>query len=223
MTAANTTPPDPMNPYPLAEGEVRCMFIKPLLKSGGVEAGEYSYYDAEGDEGGFEEARVLYHYGDERLVIGRFCAIAKGAKFIMSGANHLSSGPSAYPFTIFPGAWQERTLEVFTANRPAAPDTVVGNDVWIGRDATIMPGVRIGDGAIVATGSMVIRDVAPYTVVGGNPARPVKSRYSEQDAARMVRAAWWDWPIEAITEHAAVLMAGTVDEIEEAARRIANG
>ncbi|WP_199493344.1 CatB-related O-acetyltransferase [Marinitenerispora sediminis] len=211
------TAPDPMNPFPLAEGERRCMFVRPLLTSDRTEVGEYTYYDASEDSAGFEESRVLYAFGPERLVIGRFCSIAVGVRFVMPGANHVSSGPSAYPFTIFPGAWQEGTLEAFQAGRPGKRDTVVGNDVWFGRDVTVMPGVQIGDGAIIATGSMVTRDVEPYTIVGGNPAAVVRRRFSDADVRRLLAAAWWDWPVDVITRHAATLMAGDVAEIERIA------
>ncbi|MFC7327093.1 CatB-related O-acetyltransferase [Marinactinospora rubrisoli] len=160
---------------------------------------------------------MLYAFGPERLVIGRFCSIAAGVRFVMPGANHMSSGPSAYPFTIFPGAWREATMEVFLAGRPGKGDTVVGNDVWFGRDVTVMPGVRIGDGAIIATGAVVTRDVEPYTVVGGNPAAVVRRRFGDTDVRRLLAAAWWDWPVEVITRHAATLMAGDVAEIERVA------
>jgi len=210
--------PDPTDPYPLGGGDRRCVFIRPTVTSELLEAGEYTYYDASEDEGTFEQDRMLYAYGPERLVIGRYCSIAAGTRFMLGG-EHVSSGPSAYPFTIFPGAWREATMEAFLANNPSRGDTVVGNDVWIGRDVTVMPGVRIGDGAIIATGSLVNRDVAAYSVVGGVPAKEIRRRYSEADAERMTAAAWWDWPVEAVTEHAAALMSGTVDEIAELGRR----
>lgn len=217
-TAATPTGvPDPARVFPLAEGDTRCVFIRPALTGGLAEAGEYSYYDASEDGGAsFEQARMLYAFGPEMLRIGRFCSIASGVRFLLGG-NHVSSGPSAFPFTMFTGAWQDATLATFLANDPTRGDIVVGNDVWFGRDVTVLPGVSIGDGAMVGTGAVVARDVAPYTVVAGNPARVVKRRYSEEDADRLARAAWWDWPVSAITEHAAALMAGTVDEIEEIA------
>ncbi|ASU84325.1 acetyltransferase [Nocardiopsis gilva YIM 90087] len=213
------TAPNPANPFPLAEGERRCVFIRPTVTSELLDVGEYTYYDASEDPGTFEEDRMLYAFGAARLVIGRFCAIAAGSRFLLD-ADHMSSGPSAFPFSIFPGAWQDASLETFLANHPSKGDTVVGNDVWIGRDAMITPGVTIGDGAIIAAGAVVSRDVPPYTVAGGSPARVVKRRYSEQDAARLVEAAWWNWPIDAVTGHAATLMGGTVDEIVAIAEKV---
>jgi virginiamycin A acetyltransferase len=112
----------------------------------------------------------------------------------------------------------ERTAE-FLPQVPSRGDTVIGNDVWIGRDAMIMPGVHIGDGAIVASGSVVVSDVPPYTVVGGNPARPLKQRFSDEEVAALLRVAWWDWPIESITEHVREIWTGTPAELEQTARR----
>jgi virginiamycin A acetyltransferase len=134
-------------------------------------------------------------------------------RFVMAAANHLSSGPSTFPFTIFPGRWQDETLQTFQAHASSKGDTVVGNDVWFGRDVTVMPGVTIGNGAIIATASLVTRDVAPYTVVGGNPAGLIKRRYSDADVERLQQAAWWNWPIEIISTHASTLMAGTPVDI----------
>lgn len=146
------------------------------------------------------------------LRIGRFCAIAAGVRFLLGG-NHVQVGPSTFPFTTFPGSWREATLDALLAHVPTSGDTVVGNDVWIGRDVLVLPGVVIGDGAILAAGAVVTSDVEPYGIAAGNPARLVRRRYDPGEVARLVGAAWWDWPIAAITAHAATLMTGTVDEI----------
>lgn len=121
-------------------------------------------------------------------------------------------GPSTYPFTMFGGTWGDNTLETFMAIEQAA-DTVVGNDVWIGREATIMPGISIGDGAIIGAHSVVTRNVEPYAVVAGNPARRIRVRFAPEDVQRLMSSRWWDWPIELITEHAATIMAGTPAEL----------
>lgn len=199
-------------PSPLAPGDRRCVFIRPTVRTELLEVGEYTYYDASEDQGSFEEDRMLYAFGPERLTIGRFCAIGPGSRFLLGG-NHVTVGPTAYPFTMFPGAWQDATLATFLEHNPSRGDTVVGNDVWIGREVTVLPGVTVGDGAIIGTGAVVTRDVDPYTVVAGNPAREVKRRYSPRDADQLQAAAWWDWPIEYVTEHAATLMAGSVSDI----------
>lgn len=207
--------PDPLTVHPLPAHE-RVVFLKPLVTSPKIVVGEYTYYDDPDDPTGFEHRNVLYGYGPERLVIGRFCAIAAGTRFLLAGAEHPMLGVSTYPFTIFGGDWTARTLDLVAA-MPSRGDTVVGNDVWIGYQATIMPGVRIGDGAIIAAKSVVTGDVPPYTIVGGNPARPIRQRFDPEDVERLRRAAWWDWPVELITAHARTIMAGTPAEVERIA------
>ncbi|MGQ0775849.1 MAG: CatB-related O-acetyltransferase [Pseudonocardiales bacterium] len=213
------TTPDPTHPYPLPEHQRYCVFVRPTITSDKISVGEYTYYDASEDAGSFEDDRVLYGFGPERLVIGKFCSIAAGVRFVMAAANHLSSGPSAFPFTIFPGRWQDDTQEIFLARNISKGDTVVGNDVWFGRDVTVMPGVTIGNGAIIATAAVVTRDVAPYTIVGGNPAALIKRRYPDADVELLQRSAWWDWPIDLISAHAGTLMAGTPADIADIADR----
>ena len=134
---------------------------------------------------------MLYAFGPERLVIGRYCALATGVRFLIAGANHPIAGVSSFPFAIFGGAWAEQTLDLVRAI-PSRADTIVGNDVWIGYEAVVMPGVRIGDGAIVATGAVMTRDVPPYGLVAGNPARLVCTRFDDTDVGRLLKAAWWD-------------------------------
>ena len=205
--------PDPDRSRPT--GDDRCVFIRPALAPNSrVTAGEYSYYDASEDGAGFEESRVLYGFGAERLRIGRFCAIAAGVKFVMAGANHVYVGPTSYPFFQFGGDWQDSLLDPLIASGPTGKgDTVIGNDVWIGRDATIMPGVTIADGAIVGTGAVVASDVAAYRIVAGNPARVVRSRYPDDEVELLLRASWWNWPIEVISRHLPELVLGTPTEV----------
>lgn len=212
--------PDPTKPHPLPDHKRYCVFLRPTITSDKVVAGDYTYYDASQDAGSFEDERVLYGFGPERLLIGKFCAIAAGVRFVMAAANHLSSGPSTFPFMIFPGRWQNETRETFQAHATSKGDTLVGHDVWFGRDVTVMPGVTIGNGAVIATAAVVTRDVAPYTVVGGNPAQAIKQRYPDGDIELLQRAAWWDWPVEVISAHASTLMAGTPAQIAEIAHRL---
>ncbi|MEV0843521.1 CatB-related O-acetyltransferase [Actinocatenispora sera] len=203
--------PDPTAVHPLAAHE-RVVFLKPLVTAPHLVVGEYTYYDDPDDATNFETRNVLYAYGPERLIIGKYCAIATGTRFLMAGAAHPTVGVSTYPFTMFGGRWTEQTLDIVTS-MPSRGDTVIGNDAWIGYQATIMPGVTIGDGAIIAAGSLVTGDVAPYTIVGGNPAKPIRQRYDDADVERLRRAAWWDWPVELVTEHARTIMAGTPADI----------
>nr|WP_308258560.1 CatB-related O-acetyltransferase [Saccharothrix obliqua] len=208
--------PSPDNLHPLPEHH-RVVFLKPLVDSPTIEVGDYTYYDDPDHATEFQTRNVLYGYGAEKLVIGRFCAIATGTRFIMAGANHLTTGVSTFPFTIFGGTWAEDTADLL-ADMETRGDTVVGNDVWFGYGVLVMPGVRIGDGAIIASGSVVVSDVPPYAVVGGNPARPVKQRFPDEDVATLLRAAWWDWPIELITAHTRTIMSGTPADIAAVAR-----
>ncbi|MFD0000037.1 CatB-related O-acetyltransferase [Nocardia sp. NPDC127526] len=211
-----TVIPDPSQRFPLPHAE-RTVFLKPHITSDNIEVGDYTYFDDPQAPTEFETNNVLYAFGPEKLIIGKYCAIATGTRFIMAGANHPTAGVSTFPFTIFGGAWAERTMDIITSI-PSKGDTVVGNDVWFGYNTLIMPGVTIGDGAIIATGAVVTADVAPYTVVGGNPAQPVKQRYSDEDVDRLLRAAWWNWPVELVTEHVRAIMAGTPADIEKIAR-----
>jgi virginiamycin A acetyltransferase len=206
--------PDPSVLRPIA-GQRRVVFVRPLVRSANVEVGEYTYYDSEGDPLAFERDAVLYAFGPERLIIGRFCAIASGVRFLMPGANHADRGPSTFPFGIFGPPW-DTTMDI-VMSAPSRGDTVVGHDVWLGYSALVLPGVTIGHGAVVAAGSVVARDVPPYAVLAGNPARVVRSRFSEEDVERLLRAAWWDWPIELVTANARTIMTGTAAEIERIA------
>jgi virginiamycin A acetyltransferase len=151
----------------------------------------------------------------DKLVIGRFCALARGVKFIMNGANHKLSGISTYPFQIFGNGWE--TVMPAQGDLPYKGDTVIGNDVWIGYEALIMPGVKIGNGAIVAARSVVTADVPAYTIVGGNPARPIKTRFAPDVVARLEALAWWDWPVEDITRNLTLIVSGDVDALSACA------
>ncbi|KJY26019.1 CatB-related O-acetyltransferase [Streptomyces sp. NRRL S-495] len=206
--------PDPSVLHPMPE-QPRVVLLRPLVTSPLIEVGEFTYYDDPDDPTAFETRNVLYHYGPERLVIGKYCALGTGVRFIMNGANHRTDGPSTFPFPIMGGSWAA-SFDLLT-DLPNRGDTVVGNDVWFGNGVTVMPGVRIGHGAIVATGSVVTADVPDYAVVGGNPARVIRTRYEEDDVTRLLAVAWWDWSAEHITAHVRTIMSGTVEELEAAA------
>lgn len=208
-----STIPDPDHMHPTTRGDLtNVVFLKPSVQSPLIEVGEYTYHDNEHDPTPFETANVRYLYGPQRLVIGKFTAIGPGVMFIMPGGNHPMVGPSTYPFTMFGGAWTNRTLDVFLAIEQPG-DTIIGHDVWLGRQAVIMPGVSIGDGAIVGAHSAVTKDVKPYEIVAGNPARVVRTRFCERDIATLLYVQWWNWPIEQITEHAATIMAGSPEDL----------
>lgn len=209
--------PSPADPHPLA-GFPQVCFIRNTVRNPNIVVGEYTYYD---DPDGAEdfERNVLYHFDfvGDRLVIGRFCAIARGVKFIMNGANHAMGGISTYPFYIFGNGWEKAAPRA--GDLPHKGDTIVGNDVWIGYDSLVMPGVRIGDGAIVSSRSVVVSDVEPYTIVGGNPARPIRARFEPAVARELVRIAWWNWPVEHITRHLDRIVGGDVESLRAVAPR----
>ena len=207
--------PDPNVVHPLPHTD-RVVLLKPIVRSEKIEVGDYTYYDDADDPLAFEDRNVLYAYGPERLVIGRYCAIAEAVRFVMAGANHAMLGPSTFPFGIFGGTWADTTMDL-VMSAPSRGDTLVGNDVWLGYGSLVMPGVGIGDGAVVAAGSVVTADVPPYAIVGGNPARIVRRRYADADVDRLLRAAWWDWPVELVTEHARLIMSGTPADLERIA------
>jgi virginiamycin A acetyltransferase len=187
-------------------------FIRNTVKNPNIVIGEYTYYDDPEDSENFER-NVLYHFDfiGDKLIIGKFCAIARGVKFIMNGANHKISGVSTYPFQIFGNGW-ERVMPK-PGDLPYKGDTIVGNDVWIGYEALIMPGVKIGNGAIVSSRSVVVSDVAPYSIVGGNPAKQIRLRFEPETVARLESLAWWNWPVEKITEHLELIVSDDVEAL----------
>ncbi|MBO2450930.1 CatB-related O-acetyltransferase [Actinomadura barringtoniae] len=209
--------PDPSVVHPMPD-QPRVVLLKPLISSALIEVGDFTYYDDPDDPEAFETRNVLYHYGPERLVIGKYCALAEGARFIMNGANHRMDGPSTFPFPIMGGAWAEHFDLI--SGLPGRGDTVVGNDVWFGYQATVMPGVKIGHGAVIASGAVVVDDVPDYGIVGGNPAKLIRRRYSDADVDRLMALAWWDWPLEHITAHVRTIMSGSVEELERAAAEL---
>jgi len=210
--------PDPNAARPIPE-HPRVCFLKPVVTNPLIEVGEFTYYDDPVAPERFEETCVHYHFDfiGDRLVIGRFCAIASGAAFIMNGANHPMGGFSTYPFEIFGGGW-----EAFAAGAdPKAGyrgDTIIGHDVWIGRDATFMPGVEVGHGAIVAAKSVVASDVPPYGVVAGNPARLIRMRFDDDVIDALLKVAWWDWPVETVSEQIAAIRGADLATLKRAAK-----
>jgi virginiamycin A acetyltransferase len=204
--------PDPLTLHPL-KGHERLCFLKNIITRPTIEVGDYTYYDDFDDVRNFER-NVRYHFDfiGDRLVIGRFCMIASDVTFIMNGGNHLVDAVSAYPFEIFGHGW-EGAMEGLSY--PHKGDTVVGNDVWIGYRATIMPGVRIGDGAIIASCAVVTRDVEPYSIVAGNPAREVRKRFAPADIDRLLKLRWWDRDADWITRNARLLHGKDIDSLEK--------
>ena len=201
--------PNPNNPSPM-EGFPQVGFLKNYITSINIEVGDYTYYDDPDGPENFEK-NVLYHFDfiGDRLIIGKFCAIAKDVTFIMNGANHQTSGFSTYPFFIFGNGWEKFVPK--SNDLPFKGNTEIGHDVWIGYNATIMPGVKIGSGAIIASKSVVTCDVPAYSVVGGNPAKVIKTRFDDKTINTLLDIAWWDWSNDKITAHLDAITQNNLD------------
>lgn len=204
--------PDPSTRHPIP-GWKGTAFLKAIIDHPLIEVGDYSYYDDSRGPEHFVARCVRYHFDflGDRLIIGKFVAIAQAAQFVMNGANHPMDGFSTYPFQMF---GVEGAPDV-TA-KPHRGDMVIGNDVWIGREAVVMPGVRIGDGAIIGTRAQVVKDVPPYAVVVGNPGRVVKLRFPEATVAELLAIRWWDWEPEKIARNVAAIAGADIDALRAA-------
>ena len=205
------TGPNPTTKFPLAHYDRLC-FLKNIITNPNIIVGDYTYYDDFEDVHNFEK-NVKYHFDftGDKLIIGKFCMIASDVTFIMNGANHLTDAVSTYPFAIFGNGW-ENAMEGKTY--PTKGDTIIGNDVWIGYKAMIMAGVTIGDGVIIASRSVVTKDVASYSIVGGNPAKEIKKRFSKEQIEKLLKLKWWDWDIEKITRNVQNLTDNKFDFVE---------
>ncbi len=196
--------------YPI-EGVTRTVYLKNIITNPQIIVGDYTYYDDPEDVYNFEKnVLYLFEFMGDQLIIGKFCQIATGVRFIMNGSNHAMNGFSTYPFKVFGAAWAEKDrMQVVSKG-----DTVIGNDVWIGNGATIMQGVKIGDGAIIGTNSLVTKDVEPYTIVGGNPAKEIRKRFDEETIRLLLAVKWWDWDVQKITDNLEVITHGKIDELK---------
>ena len=204
--------PDPQEKHPM-QGFPQICYIKNTVHNPQIEIGDYTYYDDPVDSENFERNILyLYPFIKDKLIIGKFCAIATGVQFIMNGANHKISGFSTYPFQIFGNGWERVTPK--SEEFPQKGDTVVGHDVWLGYQSMVMPGVNIGHGAMIATQSLVVKDVQPYTIVGGNPARCLKQRFDQNIIDELLTIAWWDWDIEKISRNLEAIVAADINTLK---------
>lgn len=202
--------PDSHTLFPLKDYKRLC-FLKNLIRNPNIIVGDYTYYDDFESVDNFEKnVKYLFDFTGDQLIIGKFCMIASDVTFIMNGANHLSEAITSYPFAIFGGDWS-KAME--GKSYPNKGNTTIGNDVWIGYGATIMPGITVGDGAIIATKSVVTKDVAPYSIVGGNPAQEIRKRFSEETIQQLLKLRWWDWPIEKITQYVQQLTGNEIKKL----------
>ncbi|WP_101696286.1 CatB-related O-acetyltransferase [Clostridium minihomine] len=193
--------PDP-NAIFANEYKTTC-FLKNIVTAPNIIIGDYTYYDDDvQDPTGFEKSNILYNWPDfgDKLIIGKFCCIASGTQFVMDPANHRMSSVTTYPFNVFGGAWTENTAP-HLSELPFKGDTIIGNDVWIGRECLIMPGVKIGDGAIVASRSVVVNDIPAYTIAGGNPSKIIKKRFEDEELIELLlKLKWWDFEPEQLVK-----------------------
>lgn len=205
--------PSPEAKYPML-GQTRLVYLKNIISNPNILVGDYTYYDDFDNPENFEQ-NVLYHFDfiGDKLIIGKFCSIASNVKFIMNGGNHRTDWFTNYPFPVFGAGWEHAMPDTW----PHKGDTVVGNDVWIGYGVTVMPGIQIGDGAIAATHSVITQDVAPYTVVGGNPAKPIRQRFDDATIQTLLDLRWWDWDIEKITRNLKAICGADLDALRQAA------
>ena len=209
--------PDPNEKYPIP-GYEKEIYVKPTISNPNIIVGDFTYIaDSE-----FENhVTNFYPWSKDKLIIGKFCQIAAGVEFMMNDANHQMNAVTTFPFYTLEG-WD---MEAPTpANMPYKGDTVIGNDVWIGQNAVILPGVHVGNGAIIGANSVVGNNVEPYSVVVGNPAKKVRKRFDEELISLMEEFKWWDMDIEAINSLIPLLTTGDLETVKtELKKRLGAG
>ena len=196
-------------------GDTQTVYLKNVITNPNIKVGDYTMYnDFTNDPTMFEENNVLYHYpiNQDQLIIGKFCSIASGVKFLFNSANHTLSSLSTYPFSLFFEEWglDKKNVVESWDNKG---DIIIGNDVWIGFEAVLLAGVTIGNGAIIGTRAVVTKDVPPYTIVGGIPAKPIKKRFDEDTISDLLCIKWWDWSNEKIAQNISAIQSGCIKEL----------
>lgn len=202
--------------YP-RNGDTQTVYLNAVVKDPSIVVGDYTIYnDFISDPRQFVQNNVLYHYpiNHERLIIGKFCSIACGVKFLFNCANHTLKSLSTYTFPLFYEDWELEKSNVASAWDNKG-DIVIGNDVWIGLEAVILAGVKIGDGAIIGTRAVVTKDVPPYSIVGGIPAKVIRKRYSPDIIEQLLSLRWWDWTKDRIKRNLPFIMAGNIENMTE--------
>lgn len=196
-------------------GDRQTIYLKNVITNPNIIVGDYTIYnDFVHDPVMFEQNNVLYHYpiNKDKLIIGKFCSIACGVRFLFNSANHTLSSLSTYTFPLFYEEWDLKQQDVVNSWDNKG-DIIIGNDVWIGYEAVILSGVTVGDGAIIGTRAVVTKDVPPYTIVGGVPAKPIKKRFSEDTIVSLLKIKWWDWPKEKITNNLSAIQSGDIKQL----------
>lgn len=198
-------------------GDKQTVYLKNVITTPNIEVGDYTMYnDFFNDPRKFEQNNVLYHYpvNNDKLIIGKFCSIACGAKFLFNSANHSMASLSTYPFPLFFEEWglDKRNMTESWDNKG---NIIIGNDVWIGFEALILAGVSIGDGAIIGSRAVVTKDIPPYTIAAGVPARPIRKRFDDDTISNLIKIKWWNWPDEIITENIQAIQSGNITKLME--------
>lgn len=208
------TIPDSKKIYPRT-GDTEIVYLKNVIKNPNIQIGEFTIYnDFVYDPRDFQKNNVLYHYpiNKDKLIIGKFCSIACGAKFLFNSANHTLQSLSTYTFPLFYEEWEQEVNPAKAWDNKG--DIIIGNDVWIGYEAVVLSGVTIGDGAIIGTRAVVTKDVPPYTIVGGVPARPIRKRFSDEDIELLLAIKWWDWPVSKISASMKYIQSGNIEVLK---------
>lgn len=198
-------------------GDKETIYLKHVITNPNITVGDFTMYnDFVNDPTLFENNNVLYHYpiNHDKLQIGKFCSIACGAKFLFNSANHTLSSLSTYPFPLFFEEWGLEKKDVTNAWDNKG-DIVIGNDVWIGYEAVVLAGVTIGDGAIIGTRAVVTKNVPPYTIVGGVPAKPIKKRFSEETISALLEIQWWNWSKKRIARNIGAIQCGNIEQLKQ--------
>ncbi|WP_300702133.1 DapH/DapD/GlmU-related protein [Bacteroides sp.] len=209
----NNKTPDPNVVFPV-EGFDTVTYVKPTIKNPNIIVGDFTYFS----DTDFE-SHVTHHYDfcGDKLIIGKFCQIGKGVEFIMNGANHQMNAVSTFPFYILEG-WEQEAPPL--SKMPIKGDTIVGNDVWIGQNVTIMPGVTIGDGTIIGANSVVAKNVDPYTIVAGNPAKPIRKRFDDELIEMMLKFKWWNKEIDEINALIPLLSDNDINRVKQVIKEL---
>lgn len=198
-------------------GDKQTVYLKNVITTTNIEVGDYTMYnDFFNEPRKFDQNNVLYHYPvhNDKLIIGKFCSIACGAKFLFNSANHSMASLSTYPFPLFFEEWGLDKRNV-TKSWDNKGNIIIGNDVWIGFEALILAGVSIGDGAIIGSRAVVTKDVPPYTIAAGVPARPIRKRFDDDTISNLIKIKWWNWPDEIITENIQAIQSGNITKLME--------
>lgn len=200
--------PNPEQIFPVA-GVGTVTYVKPTVHNPNIVVGDFTYF---GDTDFEKHVTHHYDFNGDKLIIGKFCQIGAGVEFVMNGANHQMNAVSTYPFYIMTG-WDASSPPM--SDLPLKGDTVIGNDVWIGQNVTVLPGVHIGDGVIIGLNSVVTKDIPPYTVVAGNPAKMIRPRFDAELTALLLHLRWWDWSVEKIQTWIPVLGCGDLEKVKQ--------